>query len=226
MSNIVIRCSVDELMHDIKHTTDPIKKMMLKKFLDIKMSEMRAEAEDPSLDGLSDVPEDNRSAEDDEDQKSKNTKNRKSVTKSKAEKEIENIMKDQQESISELDRLAKIKAYSEMLAENKKETDQRTIEQKRGKTEKMWQSRDIYDPRYVKYAKEDSVNNKMMERLNSEIDFRTDDGKRTKIEKPFGDDDDVDGTDEYAKYEMSKNEKIKYVPKNRQRIGERKAIRY
>ena len=47
----------------------------------------------------------------------------------------------------------------------------------------------IKDPRYDNYVREDKLNNKMMERLNTEIDFRTE-ARSSEIIKPF---DDADG---------------------------------
>lgn len=204
----IFNCTVDDLMRDIRDTNDPIRKTILKKFLDLKIRELRAVTEDPSLDGISDNESvDDILADGISDQRLKN-------------KELDVILKNQKDSISELDKLHKIKAYAEMIEDNKKEKDTESIETHRGKTERVWGT--TYDPRYTKYAKEDTMNNKVMERLNSEIDFRNDDGKRSHIEKPF-DDGDPDATEPYARYEETVNEKKKYVPKNKhpEKIGQR-----
>lgn len=225
----ILNCTVDDLMRDIRDTKDPIRKTILKKFLDLKVREMRAATEDPSLDGISDndsvddiledaESEDQSDTEQDTDEsKNKHGKNKKNV-------ELDHILKKQKESLSELDKLHKIKAYAELIEDNKKDKDTQDIEQHRGgKTERVWGS--TYDPRYIKYAKEDTMNNKVMERLNSEIEFRNEDGTRTQIEKPF-DDGAPDATEPFARYEATVDEKRKYVPKKKQpkKIGQRKSF--
>lgn len=172
--------------------------------------------EDPSLDGISD----NDSVDDileKGDVKGHKLK--------KHNEELDNIIKKQRESLSELDKLNKIKAYAELLEDNKKDKDNEDIEQTRGKTEKVWGS--IYDPKYIKYAKEDTLNNKVMERLNSEIDFRLEDNGRIQIVKPFAEGD-QDATEQFAKYEQTKDDNHtdrQHVPKKKQRkIGQRKSF--
>ena len=220
----ILNCTVDDLMRDIRDTKDPIRKTILKKFLDLKVREMRTVAEDPSLDGISD----NESVDDILENAESNSvagdiDNNSKKTKKSTELEI--ILKKQKESLSELDNLNKIKAYAEMIEDNKKDKDNQDIEQHRGKTERVWGS--TYDPRYIKYAKEDTMNNKVMERLNSEIDFRNDDGdKRTQIEKPF-DDGIPDATEPFARYEATDDDtKRRFVPKKKphQKIGQRKTF--
>lgn len=230
----ILHCTVDELIRDIRDTKDPIRKTILKKFLDLKTREMRAAEEDPSLDGISgnesvdDILEDAEQEEQcDDDSKDHNDEdthddtNRSKKTKKNAELDV--ILKKQKESLSELDKLNKIKAYADMIEDNKKDKDNQDIEQHRGKTERVWGS--TYDPRYIKYAKEDTMNNKVMERLNSEIDFRNEDGKRNQIEKPF-DDGALDATEPFARYEATADDKKRYVPKKKphQKIGQRKSF--
>ena len=82
----------------------------------------------------------------------------------------------------------------------------------RVKNEKLWKNENIHDPKYSKYVKEDMMNNRMMERLNSEIDFRLDDGKM-KIEKPFDDNNKEDITDTFAKFESL--DRKTFIPKRR-----------
>lgn len=220
-----IICSIDDLTHDIKTTKDPIRRVMLKKFLEMKMSQMRAEADDPSLDGLSDDstsefnrPKDVRDGESEKDEgKGLKTKG-----------ELDQILKQQNDGLKDLDRLDKIKAYVALIDDNKKDEDQKEIEKKRGSREHMWESKGIYDPRYVKYQKEDSMNNRVMERLNSEIDFRIDEHKKVKIEKPF-DDGEPGSTEEFARFDpIDDNDNVKYVPKKRGRnaLGVRRSIRH
>ncbi|VBB18395.1 hypothetical protein YASMINEVIRUS_858 [Yasminevirus sp. GU-2018] len=220
-SKVVINCSVDDLIQDIKRTTDPIKLIMLKKFLAIKMTQLRAEADDPSLDDLSDDLSNAPSTDSDERGDRRETKDPKSA---KAKHELNRILKQQKEGLNELDKVTKIKAYIDMMDDNKREADRREIEKNRGKREHEWESKGIYDPRYVKYQKDDTMNNKMMERLNSEIDFRTDEHGKMKIERPF-DDGEPGSTEEFARYVPSKDDKVKYVPKNKGAIGQRRPIR-
>ena len=80
--------------------------------------------------------------------------------------------------------------YEKIIEDNKKEESNKT----------PWNK--IHDPKYIKYAKEDAMNNKLMERLNSEIDFRHDDISKLNIEKPFNDYvDELDTTELLAKYD-------------------------
>lgn len=56
----------------------------------------------------------------------------------------------------------------------------------RGPNEKKWEYNNIVDNKYVKLQKNDTTNNKLMERLNTEIDFRVINTTKKKIiEKPF-----------------------------------------
>jgi hypothetical protein len=213
-------CTLETLINDIKKTTDPIRKTILKKFLDIKIREIRSDKESKqngnmdniSLDSLSDSVSD----ESDKKQKTENNKSKKSNKNT----EISDIIKSQKKSLSELDKLTKIKAYNKILEDNKKEKDIKDIVQTRGKTESVWGT--TYDPRYAKFAKEDNMNNRLMERLNTEIDFRQDGNDKIKIEKPF-DDRDLDETEPFAKYEALKNNKV-IIKKKNKKIGIRKPI--
>jgi len=227
---IIINRSVDDITNDIRSTRDPIKRTILKNFLVIKMSQMRSEADDPSLDDLSLNAEsyDTESQIEEEIDTESNIKSKQKVL-TKAEKEYELIMKKQKDSLNELDKLAKIKAYAEMIDDNRKDKDQKDIVKNRGKVETMWQSKDIYDPRYIGYQKDDTMNNNLMERLNSEIDFRTDRPQKTKIEKPFNDM--LDGMEEFARYEEEPDEEKRYKSNtksnsnSKQGLGQRRAIR-
>jgi hypothetical protein len=177
-----INCSIDVLSRDIRLTKNPLKKTILKNFLDIKMKEITY---DTTINTCSIYKH--------------NVKNRevKSILKKKS-----NISREPYEP----DKEDKIKAYKELIKENTYEKTAETREIIRGKTERKWDSHTLSDPKYEKYVKEDSMNNKLMERLNSEIDFRTRDEKN-KIVKPFEDDDNYDGNDimnEYASIKIAK----------------------
>lgn len=243
MNQFVINSTIADIANDIRETRDPIKRTILERFLSIKMNQLRSEAEDPSLDDLSENYEDSDSSsthdqsqstsqstsqsktqtKTNKSQSKSQTKTKtqsKTKTKSIAEIEYESIIKDQKHSLDELDKIAKIKAYSEIINDNRKDRDQKDLIKTRGDKEKMWESKAIYDPRYIEYQKDDVMNNKLMERLNSEIDFRMDDPRRTKIEKPFNDD--IDGMEEYAVYEPS-SEEDRY--KTKKVLGKRRQLR-
>lgn len=247
---IIINCSADDLIQDIRVTHDPIKKIMLKKFLAIKMYQSRAESDDPSLDDLSnnnvsyesDNESDNESNNNNSnnndndiiDQTNKRTNNRlnnklnNNMSVSAAKQELDKILKQQKTGLNELDKITKIKTYIDMIEDNKRDADRNEIKKTRGKNEEAWESKEIYDPRYVKYQKEDVMNNKLMERLNSEIDFRTDPDShgRVRIEKPF-DDGEPENTEQFARYVPPNDENVKYVPKSRGRdqLGLKRPIR-
>lgn len=208
-NNVKINCSIDELISDIRSTKDPIRKIILQRFLDIKLEQMRKREEDPSLDGLSEESE----------EEIKQPR----VKKSMGSSELNEILKNQQSSLDKLEQISKIKAYQELLAENKEEEDQELLHATRGKSEGRWGS--SYDPRYSKYMKEDVMNNRMMERLNSEIDFRLAEGNKMQIEKPFDDTGKTDTTDQFARFENdSKGSKRRYVPKKNRGLGERRSL--
>jgi hypothetical protein len=230
----IIYASSDDLTKEIKITDDPIKRIILKRFLEIKLLEMRAESEDPSIDGLSDdgsidsnssfnnngeIINKNHSVEDDN---NKNNKNKYSVRD-----EYESMMKKQKKSLSDLDNISRIKAYAELIEDNKKDSNRKDLERSRGSREKRWEIHGTYDERYIKYQKEDIMNNKLMERLNTEIDFRSDPNGKTMIEKPFNDDD-IENTEMFARYEQTDQQghnkkRVKYVPKKS--LGKRVHIR-
>lgn len=184
----LLKCSIDELMRDISITKDPIRRTILKNFINIKLKELQEKEEDISLDNCS--------------KESKESKEKKKRKKDYSEEdELMDILKKQKEKISEIDDVQKMKAYAEILEDNIKDKDNKEVELTRGKTESKWGS--TYDPKYIKYVKEDLLNNKLMERLNSEIDFRHDDVNVIQIEKPFEDEDinSQNGDEPFAKYE-------------------------
>lgn len=249
-----INASAEELMRDIKITDDPIKKTLLKKFLDLKIAEMRMESEDPSLDGLSvdmdsdlsdnisvdksinseDMNENEDNIHSEQEQTSRVSGYKKSdiINKKKTEKSHKSIkrfkdmMKKQESSLSELDNITRVKAYAALIEDNRIDTDKRELEKTRGKLEKVWEGHKTYDPRYIKYQKEDIMNNRLMERLNSEIDFRIDGDNKRIIEKPF-DVNEPDDTDVYARYEQeedTEDPRSRYTVMNRKRVGNRQDI--
>ena len=177
-----INCSIDVLSRDIRLTKNPLKKTILKNFLDIKMKEITF---DTSI----------------------NIDTNSTYKHNIKKKEVKSILKKKpNQEFGEYDKEEKIKAYKELIKDDANEKTAETREIIRGKTERKWDSHTLSDQKYEKYVKEDSMNNKLMERLNSEIDFRTRDEKN-KIVKPFEDDDSYDGNDimnEYASIRIAK----------------------
>lgn len=215
-TSYLTKCTVDDLMHDIRTTPDPIRQTILKHFLEIKIRNMRAEQEDPSLEDLSDDNCESETGDTNSDEKKDMSKTNLSVEELK-KIELEKILKKQKDSLTQLDNLSKgkvtrdkIKAYIDIIEDNKRESDEREIHMTRGKTEHVWGS--TYDPRYAKYVKEDTMNNKMMERLNSEIEFRCDETGKMNVEKPFGDGA-PDNTETYAHYDNIIDDSRRYIPK-------------
>jgi hypothetical protein len=84
-----------------------------------------------------------------------------------------------------LERINNIKTKENIIMDKKKQNDTNILNKVRGNNESKWGS--SYDPKYAKYMKADTMNNRMMERLNSEIDFRESEYDRATIEKPFDD---------------------------------------
>jgi len=95
-----------------------------------------------------------------------------------------------------MDKLIKLKEISNKNKEKRMEP----IIKKRGNLEKYWEtskSCDWSDPRFNKELNGDQSNNKMMERLNCELDFRVNKKKKktSNIIKPYDDSDDNDDSD-------------------------------
>lgn len=112
--------------------------------------------------------------------------------------------------------MTKLQAYKQLLDENQQETNLEDIHNTRGKIEKKWESKNIYDPKYINLQKNDHLNNKLMERLNSEIDFMHQDNRNITIEKPF--DDDFSDADEYAKYISPDKKQNKVIRKKSNKL--------
>jgi hypothetical protein len=226
-----INCSLEVLTRDIRATSDPLKKIILRNFIDLKIKELR---EDPSVDGLSDndlnptsnfkikhikhknVDTSGNNSSDD------HNENNEDFAINKKKKILEAIHKKQESGLQELDKISKMKAYAELIEDNKKESKNDEIKKKRGNREEKWKSHDIHDPKYEKYIKEDSMNNKLMERLNSEIDFRMDDVK-VAIEKPFDDDDDDQSVlDGFARFEATDDNTTNDTTNDNKKLTKRK----
>lgn len=92
-------------------------------------------------------------------------------------------------SASSLNKIINLKKKSDM--EKKELQDKERILNKRGAMEKYWHSpaddKMGIDPRFKTELEMDHTNNKLMERLNCELDFRTDDVKLKDIQKPYFD---------------------------------------
>lgn len=181
---IDIDASAEKLMDDIMDTDNVVKKTILRNLLKIKLMQM------------SDVQTKQKNV-----QYETIKKKRENAKKSEViNPELKTILKKKETSLDELEEISRKKAYDELLKENKLENDKKMLRKTRGNNEKNWNSNNIYDPKYAKYLKDDSMNNKLMERLNSEIDFRMDDTKAG-IERPFEKMDENDIMETFAKYE-------------------------
>lgn len=153
---ININRTIDELMTDIKNTEDPIKKTILQRFLGIKIKQTKEQENNNKLIVMNKKHTDNK---------------------------INKILKTQQSSLNMLERINNIKSRDTNIMNEKKLNDTVILNKARGDNESKWKT--TYDPRYAKYMKDDIMNNRMMERLNSEIDFRQSGCDKTIIEKPF-----------------------------------------
>lgn len=79
------------------------------------------------------------------------------------------------------------------------------LKNKRGYGEDKWESLDKKIPdEYSRLIEEDQMNNRLMERLNSEIDFRLQDDQENEIAKPYDDhnnyDMKIENIDTFAKF--------------------------
>lgn len=71
-------------------------------------------------------------------------------------------------------------AYQRLLLENEHD---RQIDDERNKFNKQWNR--VADPKYAKMVEQDFSNNKLMERMNGELDFRLNGIERDTILKPY-----------------------------------------
>lgn len=160
--SININRSVNDLITDIKNTNEPIKKTILQRLLDIKIKQVKEQDNNNKL---------------------------RVINKKHIDNKIDKILQTQESSLNMLERINNIKSKESNIMDEKKKTDTLILNKARGENESKWKS--TYDPKYAKYMKEDIMNNRMMERLNTEIDFRHSDYDKSIIEKPF----DINNTD-------------------------------
>lgn len=82
----------------------------------------------------------------------------------------------------------KIEANLKTILKSKESTNDNTLVQKRGKNEKHWEMhQNKIESHYKEEIKKDFTNNKLMERLNCEVDFRINGNRKKEIEKPYDD---------------------------------------
>jgi hypothetical protein len=98
--------------------------------------------------------------------------------------ELITIIKNQEKSLEKIERL---KAYNSLTNSDMKNKNEKTV----------WGTAKISDPKYAEHVKHDTMNNKLMDRLNSEIDFRMNQDDEIEIEKPYGSENDVSDYDDY-----------------------------
>lgn len=76
-----------------------------------------------------------------------------------------------------------------ILKEKSKNPTDDTFIKRRGKIEQMWESHKTrfgnLEPQYKEEVEKDFTNNKLMERLNCEVDFRINGKKKKEILKPY-----------------------------------------
>lgn len=200
--NIIISKSSKEIKKDIKDCKDNIKKVILQEILKVKLDE---ESSNMKLD---DVDIDNKNVS----------------------THMKKILKEQQDSLDKIYKMQKVKAYEKLLEDNEKEETNNMLKDKRGKLENEWENSNIihnnnpFDPNYAKYIASDVNNNKLMERLNCEIDFRSDTRKNIVI-KPFDNNDIDDPNDPFAKFiNDGQNQDRKYKKKDTKKLGTRKDL--
>lgn len=215
LNAIKINCSINEIMRDLKNTSDPVKRAILQKFMDIKVREMRHDHHNKNrvhknnndllIDILSESysepdsdsggdPENNIENGNKINKKQNNVKKTNiQDNKNTKQEQINDIIKRQNQGLSDLD---KINAYKKIIQENENEKGNK----------KPWNPGDkigeaVNDPKYSKFLKEESMNNKLMERFTTEIDFKNDENKKMPIEKPFDEDYGDNIADTFARFE-------------------------
>jgi hypothetical protein len=100
---------------------------------------------------------------------------------------VENAL-DQLVSQQEKEYNINTEAYQRLLLEN--ENDRQATD-KRDKFNKQWNR--VADPKYVKMVEQDFSNNKLMERMNGELDFRLNGIDKDTILKPYSQTDEDTG---------------------------------
>lgn len=87
----------------------------------------------------------------------------------------------------------------DIILKSKQKVDN-TFIKKRGHMEKCWESHKTrfgdLEPQYKEEVEKDFTNNKLMERLNCEVDFRINGNKKKEILKPYDDIEDYNSEEE------------------------------
>lgn len=90
-----------------------------------------------------------------------------------------------------------------ILKSKQKQKPDNTFIKKRGNMERCWESHQTrfgnLEPQYKEEVEKDFTNNKLMERLNCEVDFRINGNKKKEILKPYDDREDYDSEEESYK---------------------------
>jgi hypothetical protein len=90
-----------------------------------------------------------------------------------------------------------------ILKSQQKHKPDETFIKRRGHMERFWESHKTrfsnLEPQYKEEVEKDFTNNKLMERLNCEVDFRVNGNKKKEILKPYDDCDDYDSEEESYK---------------------------
>ena len=201
-NTITINHPINEIMKDLKNTSDPVKRALLQKFMDIKVRELRYNTRNPGYRNHSDVLIDvlsNPGIEIDQGVEEQEVEKQVFLEQDNTKlNEIDELIKRQNQGLSDLDNLSKVRAYKSLIQENEK-----TLPKQHEKQKKPWDnaSKD-------KSSKLDSMSHGLMERFNSEIDFRNEENQQVKmtIQKPFDDDYDDNVADTFARFEQLPDE--------------------
>lgn len=123
----------------------------------------------------------------------------KNVAQKEIIKQVANKKKAQKEKQKEMKELKKLKLSQKndintILKSKQKSKPDETFIKKRGHIEQYWESHQTrfggLEPQYREEVEKDFTNNKLMERLNCEVDFRVNGNKKKEILKPYDDNDD------------------------------------
>lgn len=120
------------------------------------------------------------------------------------EKRIEQQKKADEELNKKMDNIIKMRE----LAERDKKIKLDPIIKKRGNMEQYWESNQVtqkIDPRLKNEIETDHSNNKLMERLNCELDFRINEERSKNVIKPFSTQD-SGNFKEFEKYSVPPND--------------------
>lgn len=138
--------------------------------------------------------------------------------KKEQQKEKEKQLIEEKELTDEInksiDKLINLKKTAEKEKSMKKLKSLEPVITKRGKMEQYWESNqntNQIDPKFVKEIGVDHSNNKLMERLNCELDFRINGDKSEDIVKPYSNSDDGNFK-EFEKYAIPTTS---FIPRHR-----------